>query len=125
MNRIKSVKSMQVLDSRGNPTVQVKVILEDGTEGISAVPSGASTGSFEAIELRDNDKNKYVLQNKDRLIVLCEHADCALIFQFKVYVNSPDYWNAQYSLLEEVKKSFDKNKISIPYPQMDIHLDKK
>lgn len=71
------------------------------------------------------DKNEYVLQNKDRLIVLCEHADSALIFQFKVYVNSPDYWNAQYSLLEEVKKAFDKNKISIPYPQMDIHLDKK
>ena len=51
MNTIKSIKAMQVLDSRGNPTVQVKVTLEDGTEGKAIVPSGASTGSFEVVEL--------------------------------------------------------------------------
>ena len=60
MNIIKSIKAMQVLDSRGNPTVQVKVTLEDGTVGKAIVPSGASTGSFEAVELRDGDKNKYL-----------------------------------------------------------------
>lgn len=60
MNTIKSIKAMQVLDSRGNPTVQVKVTLADGTVGKAIVPSGASTGSFEAVELRDNDKNKYM-----------------------------------------------------------------
>ena len=59
MNTIKSIKAMQVLDSRGNPTVQVKVTLQDGTVGKAIVPSGASTGSFEAVELRDGDKNKY------------------------------------------------------------------
>lgn len=57
--KIKEIKGMQVLDSRGNPTVQVKVLLENGIEGKAIVPSGASTGSFEAVELRDNDKNKY------------------------------------------------------------------
>ena len=60
MNIIKSIKAMQVLDSRGNPTVQVKVTLEDGTVGKAIVPSGASTGSFEAVELRDNDERKYL-----------------------------------------------------------------
>ena len=58
--KIKKINGMQVLDSRGNPTVQVKVILEDGTIGKAIVPSGASTGSFEAVELRDNEKNKFM-----------------------------------------------------------------
>ncbi len=51
---IENVKALQVIDSRGNPTVQVEVITEGGFSGISMVPSGASTGSFEAVELRDN-----------------------------------------------------------------------
>ena len=56
---IKNIEAMQVFDSRGNPTVQVKVILESEKEGIAIVPSGASTGSFEAVELRDGDMQKY------------------------------------------------------------------
>ena len=56
--KIKKINGMQVLDSRGKPTVQVKVILEDGTIGKAIVPSGASTGSFEAVELRDNEKKQ-------------------------------------------------------------------
>ncbi len=59
MNRIKDVKAREVLDSRGNPTVQVDCILEDGTLGRATVPSGASTGKREALELRDGDKNRY------------------------------------------------------------------
>ena len=53
---ITEVNAMEVLDSRGNPTVQVEVVTEDGFCGVSMVPSGASTGSFEAVELRDGDK---------------------------------------------------------------------
>jgi len=68
MNIIKSIKAMQVLDSRGNPTVQVKVTLEDGTVGKAIVPSGASTGSFEAVELRDNDKNKYLGKSVEKAV---------------------------------------------------------
>jgi len=68
MNRIKSVKAMQVLDSRGNPTLQVKVALEDGTIGKAIVPSGASTGSFEAVELRDSDKNKYMGKSVEKAV---------------------------------------------------------
>jgi len=68
MNRIKSIKAMQVLDSRGNPTLQVKVTLEDGTVGKAVVPSGASTGSFEAVELRDGDKNKYMGKSVEKAV---------------------------------------------------------
>ena len=57
--KIKDVKAREILDSRGNPTVEVDVILEDGTLGRAAVPSGASTGVREALELRDLDKTRY------------------------------------------------------------------
>jgi enolase len=56
---IKSVKAREILDSRGNPTVEVEVVLVDGTAGVAAVPSGASTGKHEAVELRDGDKSRY------------------------------------------------------------------
>ena len=56
---IQHVKAIEILDSRGNPTVQVEVAVEGGFTGIAAVPSGASTGSFEAVELRDGEKNRY------------------------------------------------------------------
>jgi enolase len=53
---IKDVKARQILDSRGNPTVEVDVALDDASFGRAAVPSGASTGEHEAVELRDGDK---------------------------------------------------------------------
>lgn len=56
---IEKVKALEILDSRGNPTVQVEVETEGGFIGVASVPSGASTGSFEAVELRDGDKNRY------------------------------------------------------------------
>ena len=56
---IKRIEAQEVLDSRGNPTVQVEVVTEGGLSGLAMVPSGASTGSFEAVELRDNDKSRY------------------------------------------------------------------
>ena len=59
MSSIKDVRAREVLDSRGNPTVEVDVTLEDGSTGRAAVPSGASTGAHEAVELRDGDKARY------------------------------------------------------------------
>lgn len=59
MANIERVRARQILDSRGNPTVEVEVVLIDGAVGIAAVPSGASTGKYEAVELRDGDKSKY------------------------------------------------------------------
>ncbi len=60
MSKIKKVIAREILDSRGNPTIEVDVILDSGTLGRAAVPSGASTGEHEALELRDNDKTRYL-----------------------------------------------------------------
>ena len=60
MSEIVGLHARQILDSRGNPTVEVEVILDTGIIGRAAVPSGASTGSREAIELRDGNSKKYM-----------------------------------------------------------------
>ena len=60
MTAITEIAAREILDSRGNPTVEVDVVLEDGSLGRAAVPSGASTGAHEAVELRDGDKNRYL-----------------------------------------------------------------
>ncbi len=60
MSLIENIVGRQILDSRGNPTVEVDVTLVDGSQGRAAVPSGASTGAHEAWELRDGDKSKYL-----------------------------------------------------------------
>src|SRR6476661_693501 len=57
---IDAVGAREILDSRGNPTVEVEVALDDGTIARAAVPSGASTGAFEAVERRDGDKGRYL-----------------------------------------------------------------
>ena len=60
MASIADIYGREILDSRGNPTVEVEVVLDDGSQARAAVPSGASTGAFEAVELRDGDKNRYL-----------------------------------------------------------------
>lgn len=76
MSIIEDVYAREILDSRGNPTIEVEVILEDGALGSAAVPSGASTGEREAVELRDGDKSRYLgkgvlkaVQNVNEIIV--------------------------------------------------------
>ena len=76
MSFIEEILGREILDSRGNPTVEVEVLLEDGSIGRAAVPSGASTGVHEALELRDGDKNRYLgkgvtqaVDNIDQIIV--------------------------------------------------------
>ncbi len=59
MAKIQSVTAREILDSRGNPTVEASITLDDGSRGTAACPSGASTGTYEAVELRDNDQNRY------------------------------------------------------------------
>jgi enolase len=59
MSIIEYVEAREILDSRGNPTIEVEVFLEDGSSGRAAVPSGASTGDYEAVEMRDGDKSRY------------------------------------------------------------------
>ena len=59
MSRIIDIRAREIIDSRGNPTVEADVILASGAVGRAAVPSGASTGTREAVELRDGDKKRY------------------------------------------------------------------
>ncbi len=68
MTSIVDVKAREILDSRGNPTVEVEVVLADGTVGRAAVPSGASTGAFEAVELRDGEKERYLGRGVKRAV---------------------------------------------------------
>jgi len=60
MSTILDIRSREILDSRGNPTVEVEVLTDDGYLGRAAVPSGASTGKYEAVELRDGDKKRFL-----------------------------------------------------------------
>ena len=68
MSIITDVFAREILDSRGNPTVEVEVYLEDGSMGRAAVPSGASTGAFEAVELRDGDKGRYLGKGVEKAV---------------------------------------------------------
>ena len=60
MSNIADIRAFEILDSRGNPTVQADVVLDNGIVGTACAPSGASTGSREALELRDGDKTRYL-----------------------------------------------------------------
>ena len=68
MAAIDALNAREILDSRGNPTIEVEVLLEDGTASRAAVPSGASTGAFEAFELRDGDTNRYLGKGVQRAV---------------------------------------------------------
>jgi len=70
--KIQSVHAREILDSRGNPTVEVEVVLRDGNTGIAGVPSGASKGLNEALEIRDGDKNRY---GGKGVLTVCEHVN--------------------------------------------------
>lgn len=72
MSAIIDIRSREILDSRGNPTVEVEVLTEDGAVGRAAVPSGASTGKHEAVELRDDDKKRYLGKG---VLNACKHVD--------------------------------------------------
>ena len=66
--KIKAVKGREILDSRGNPTVEVEVLLSDGSLGRAAVPSGASTGAHEALEMRDGNPKRYLGKGATRAV---------------------------------------------------------
>lgn len=85
MSLIESIHARQILDSRGNPTVEVDVITESGAFGRAAVPSGASTGTHEAVELRDNDKKRYVGKGVSKAVDNVNSRIAEEIVGFSVY----------------------------------------
>ena len=88
MSLIESIHARQILDSRGNPTVEVDVITESGAFGRAAVPSGASTGTHEAVELRDNDKKRYVGKGVTKAVENVNSKIAEEIVGFSVYDQS-------------------------------------
>ncbi len=68
------------------------------------------------------DEHNLILKNEEVIVRLKSHADSSLVFAVRVWVKTNDYWNVYYDLMELIKEDFDKNKISIPYPQLDVHL---
>jgi len=95
MAKIKNVLAREILDSRGNPTIEVDVILDDGILGRAAVPSGASTGDNEALELRDGDKKRYLGKG-----VLKAVSNVNTIMAPKIKNLSPDFEKIDKLLLE-------------------------
>ncbi len=85
MSYIEDVLAREVLDSRGNPTVEVEIYLEDGSMGRAIVPSGASTGAFEAVELRDNDKGRYLGKGVEKAVDNVNEEIAAEIIGMSVY----------------------------------------
>lgn len=71
------------------------------------------------------NKEDLIIKDEEVFIRLTEHSESALVFTTRVWVKNEDFWATKFNLLENVKKAFDKNKIEIPYPQLDVHLDKK
>ena len=67
------------------------------------------------------DNNELILQDKDRIVRILKHSDSSLTYTVKVWVKKEDYWTTYFELQENIKIAFDKNKIEIPYPQLDIH----
>ena len=84
MIEIVDVLGREILDSRGNPTVEVEVYLDDGTMGRAAVPSGASTGIYEACELRDGDKDRYLGKGVSKAVEAVNTELCDTLTGFNV-----------------------------------------
>ena len=70
------------------------------------------------------ENEELILKDEEVFIRLTNHADSALIFTVRVWTLNENFWTLKFNMLENVKKEFDKNKITIPFPQMDVHLDK-
>ena len=71
------------------------------------------------------DKEELILKDEEIFIRLTNHGESSLTFTVRVWTKNSDFWNLKFNMLENVKKAFDKNKIEIPYNQLDVHLDNK
>ncbi len=109
--KIKDIKAREILDSRGNPTVEVDVILENGVRGRAAVPSGASTGEREALELRDGDKSRYLGKGTTKAVANVNGPLRDLV----IGMDAADQKKLDYAMIEldgtETKSKFGANAI--------------
>ena len=117
--RIERVTGREILDSRGNPTVEAEVWLADGSRGIGASPSGASTGQFEALELRDNDPQRYMGKG----VIKAVHNINTVINELVCGMDASDIYAVDKAMIEkdgtDDKSSLGANAM-LPIPMMNI-----
>src|ERR1700759_5647160 len=106
MTAIVDIIGREILDSRGNPTVEVDVVLEDGSLGRAAVPSGASTGAHEAVELRDGDKKRFLGRGTLKAVAHVNETIAP-----KVVGKNADDWKAIDKLLLELDGTPNKGRL--------------
>ena len=102
---IQKIHAREIIDSRGNPTVEVDMRLEDGSTGRAAVPSGASTGEHEAIELRDRDKKRFLgngvrkaVTNINTYVYLALHGTYGILWILKSNIFPDKQWESKCSI---------------------------
>ena len=118
MVKIKSIKGRQVFDSRGNPTVEAEVNLENNISATAISPSGASTGAFEAHELRDRDKNKFLGKSVNNAV---ENINMPLL----INTGKEDFWIYPSDDSKELDLGFfDRNTFHIRTDLMYIEVKK-
>ena len=71
------------------------------------------------------NKEKRIIKDKDVFVALTDYADSSLTYTIRIWVNSADFFNVKFDLLEKIKEQFDEKKIEIPYPQLDVHINQK
>ena len=103
MSKIKNIYAREILDSRGNPTIEVELTLESGIKAVASVPSGASTGKNEALELRDNDKNRYHVTEGNWGLPRLDYENEELIFSEYIPFLDKIFEYSDYARLDEGK----------------------
>lgn len=113
-----------------NGTLTNSVVKNYTAEKTRRVDLTFSTGyecdveKVKAVIMRVVNAHQLVLRDPEPTVHLSEHADSALAYTVKVWCATEDYWTVHFDLMEQVTKEFEKNSISIPYPQLDVHIDK-
>ena len=123
---IRSLRGREILDSRGNPTVEVEVTLDDGTIGRASVPSGASTGMYEACELRDGDKSKFMGKSVYKAVdavndLINGRGDCVIIDKNPALVFESKF-EGQVTAVEGAQFAFEPEEYAIAMPKGDAAL---
>ncbi len=107
-----------------NPIINYSKLKERRLDLTISVDYSSDIEKVKKVITETIEKDERILKDKDVFVRLNEMADSSLNFVVRVWVSSPDYWNVHFDLKENIKKALDKNNISIPFPQMDVHVKK-
>ena len=108
-----------------NPIINYSQLEERRLDMIISVDYATDIDKVKEVITKTINEDERVLKDKDVFVRLTEMADSSLNFAVRVWVKTEDYWPVNFDLKENIKKSLDKNKISIPFPQVDVHMKKQ